>query len=142
VRLASLSEARTAVEKFDLATPARAGAWTPAQTLVHCAQSLEYALTGFPRNRAWLFRAIVGRIALAKFLRAGEMHHDVAAAIPGAPVPEALAPAAARDRLLAAIDAFTAHAGAFPIHFVYGAVDKTRYDRIQAMHIADHLTRL
>jgi hypothetical protein len=136
--MSSLAEARVELPKLDWPRARTQGAWSAGQVLAHCAQSIEYSLSGFPRNKPWLFRAVIGKLVLAKFLRQGFMNHDLEAAIPGAP---ALAPtdaAAGLARLLQAIDDFEAH-NRFAIHFVYGSVDKSRYDRIQALHIANHL---
>jgi hypothetical protein len=140
LRLASLDEARRALADLSLAARSP-GPWSLAEVLVHCAQSIEYSLDGFPRAKPWLFRVTVGRLALAMFLRRGAMSHDPGAAIPGAPPPHATDAAAARERLVAAIDRFGAHEGALAPHFAYGAVDKARYDLVQAMHVADHLSR-
>jgi hypothetical protein len=141
MRLASLEEARAQLARVPWSRVRADGPWTVGQILVHCAQSLEYGLTGFPRNKSRLFRATIGRLALARFLSRGELSHDRAAPIPGAPEPEPLDALAARARLERAIDAFRA-ADRFAEHFAYGAVDKARYDRVQALHIADHLSGL
>ena len=138
-RLASLAEARAELKKLDLQRVTVPGPWSVGQVLVHCAQSIEYSLTGFPRDKPWLFRASVGRLALGKFLRQGYMKHDLQAGIPGAPAPDALEPDAALARLFRAIDGFQARDRLAP-HFAYGPVDKASYDRVQAMHIADHLS--
>ncbi|HZS42229.1 MAG TPA: DUF1569 domain-containing protein [Polyangia bacterium] len=139
MKLTSLDEACSALVAIDLARSAPPGPWTAAQVLIHCAQSIEYSLSGFPRNKSRLFQSVLGRLALGKFLRQGYMRHNLKAPIPGAPLPEAIDPEAARNRLLKAIADFQAHDGAFAPHFAYGPVEKSRYDRVQAMHIADHL---
>jgi hypothetical protein len=139
MQLASLEEARTALKKLDLDKMTVEGAWSVAQVLAHCAQSIEYSLGGFPRNKPWIFRATVGKIVLGKFLRQGYMRHNRLAAIPGAPPPDAPDVKAALERLFKAIDDFQAR-DQFAMHFAYGPVAKTDYDRVQAMHIADHVS--
>jgi hypothetical protein len=141
VRLSSLAEAVGVLEKLELARWRARGAWSVGQVLVHCAQSIEYSLSGFPKYKPWLFRATVGKLALAKFLSQGAMSHNADAQIPGAPPPDDVSPQLGRERLLRAIAAFAAHQGALAPHFAYGDVDRPRYDRVQAMHIADHLSR-
>ncbi len=138
-RLVSLTQACDELQKLDLARATVAGDWTVGQVLVHCAQSIEYSFVGFPKPKPWLFRATIGKLALQKFLRQGFMRHDLSAQIPGAPPPEPLAVPAALERLLEAIDEFRAR-DRFAAHFAYGRVDKARYERAQAMHIADHLS--
>lgn len=141
VKLQSLEEARAELERVEWWAMKAPGPWSIGQMLVHCAQSLEYALSGFPENKSRLFRATVGKAALATFLLRGQLSHDLGAAIPGAPALEPIEVEPALTRLYAAIDAFRA-ADHFAEHFAYGAVDKARYDRVQAMHIADHLSSL
>lgn len=116
--------------------------WVPSRALVHCAQSIEYSLSGFPKPRSWLFRSTIGPIAAKKFIRAGKLSHDLTAAIPGAPdIPDdgELAPAIARLR--SAIDAFRrASADALRPHFAFGAATPAAYEALHAMHFADHVT--
>jgi hypothetical protein len=137
--LASLEQARVELKKLDWQRVTVAGPWSVGQVLVHCAQSIEFSMTGFPQPKSWLFRTTVGPLALGKFLRQGYMRHDLEAAIPGAPTPEALDANAALERLFQAIDAFS-KCDRFEDHFAYGPVKKPEYDRVQAMHIADHLS--
>lgn len=141
--LATLAEARAAV----LALPARGArtrnGWPLPQVLAHLAQSIEFSLTGFPELKSALFRATVGRAAFAVFDARGAMSHPLDQPIPGAPSLAAQTDlAASAARLVAAIDAFTAHTGALQPHFAYGALDKVAYARAHLMHIADHWQEL
>src|SRR5207253_2861958 len=61
------------------------GAWAIPQAIEHCAQSIEYSIRGYPRNKPWLFRALIGPIVKRRFLARGRMGHALDAAIPGAP---------------------------------------------------------
>lgn len=121
------------------APPSPRGPWTLAHTLEHCAQSIEYSLSGYPALRSGLFRATVGRIAKRKFLSAGRMRHDLAAPVPGAPALASSDAAVAEARLRAAIAAFQAHEGAFADHLAYGPCSKAEYEALHVMHVADHL---
>ncbi len=115
--------------------------WSWAQTLVHCAQSIEYSMSGFPQLKSELFRSTVGSTALAFFSWRGRMTHDLAEPIPGAP---ALAGEADGDRALArlraAIVAFARWKGPLEPHFAYGQLAKAEYERAHAMHLANHLS--
>jgi hypothetical protein len=135
----SLQEIRTELARLDPMKLSVQGPWSVSQVFAHCAQSMEYSLIGFPLNKPRWFQATLGKAVLTKFLRQGYMSHDVAGPIPGAPPPADKGPAESLDRLLAAIDKFEAHDGPFAPHFAYGSVDKARYGRVQAMHIAEHL---
>jgi uncharacterized protein DUF1569 len=119
------------------------GPWTLTQVLHHCAQSIEYSLDGYPRPRAALFRATIGRIAKRKFLSQGYMSHGLDAAIPGAPEVESGDVAQALARLRKAIIRFQAAAASeLKPHLAYGACDKREYEALHAMHLADHLAKV
>lgn len=141
-RFSSLAEARAALVSLrDAGVTRTARGMSLHQALTHCAQSLEFSLTGFPQEKSLLFRRTAGRLAAALFTRRGYLKHDLAAVVPGA---EAIAPegdlAAAWTRLLTAIDRFEQHQGPLREHFAFGAQDKASLGRLQAMHLADHLS--
>lgn len=142
LRLATLEEASA-----ELARLARAGAlesgtaWSWAKTLAHCAQSIEYSMTGFPRPKPVLFQRTVGAAAFGVFSWRGRMTHDLTEPIPGAPALDATGDvAAALARLRAALGAFAQWSGPLQPHFAYGALDKPAYARAHAMHLANHFS--
>jgi hypothetical protein len=111
-----------------------------AQVVAHCAQSLECAVNGYPQPRSWLVRRLVGPMVARRFLSRGRMRHDVGAPIPGLPVPDTDDVHAARERLAAAIQRFSAHEGTHPEHFAFGRLDHDEAARLQALHLLDHLS--
>jgi hypothetical protein len=116
------------------------GPWTLPQVVAHCAQSIELSLSGFPHLRSALFRATAGRLAARTFLRRGYLHHDLQAPIPGAPpLPSDLTLEAAVTLLQSAVGQFRAHRGPLAPHFAYGSVSRADYEKLHAMHAADHL---
>lgn len=118
----------------------RAGA---GPALQHCAESIECSLTGYPMLRSRLFRATVGKIVKRKFLRAGAMHHDTHAGLPGRPPISGDVPAGdALVRLRNAVAAFRGHVGELAPHPVYGDCTRAEYEALHAMHLADHLAAL
>lgn len=124
--------------EFD-ATEPEAG-WSLAQALAHCAQAIEFTITGFPRSRGRIFQ-VLGRAIKRRFLRRGVMFHNRCASIPGAPpVAPDLTRADALARLRRAIDDFEAYAGPCAPHFAYGPTTKAEYEALHAMHLTDHLT--
>lgn len=138
--LATLADARQAVQGL-LRQPLRnQGAWALPQVLHHLAQSIEFSLAGFPELKSAAFRHTVGAAAWAVFDARGAMSHGLDEPIPGAPAlpaPDAaLQPAV--QRLLAALDRFEAHSGPLQPHFAYGALDKAAYTRAHLMHLANH----
>lgn len=108
--------------------------------LAHCAQSIELSVTGFPTQKPAWFQRTIGQLVLGRFIQKGAMSHDTNAPIPGAmDVDRATSTDAGKQRLKDAIARFRGHAGDLKPHVVYGAVDRARYERVHAMHIANHL---
>lgn len=123
--------------------PSVNGPWTYAQILEHCAQSIEYSTTAYPKLRSTLFRATIGKIVKRKFLRQGFMTHDLAAPVPGAPdFDPKLGVSEARERLLAAMRALENAKGPLAPHLAFGDCTRAEYEKIHAMHIANHFSRL
>jgi len=115
--------------------------WSWAQTLVHCAQSIEYSMSGFPQSKSKLFQRTVGSVAFGVFSWRGRMTHDLADPIPGAPMLDARAePTQALERLRSSILNFQRWSGSLQPHFAYGALDKKAYEFAHAMHLANHLS--
>jgi hypothetical protein len=118
-------------------------AWNLSQAIQHCAQTVCYSVTGYPRLKPALFRATIGALAKRVFLLRGATKHPLAAEIDGAPT---LAPdlpvTAAVARLAEAVALFTAYAGVHPPHPAYGRCTHTQLDRLHAMHLAEHLPGL
>ncbi|WP_063934781.1 DUF1569 domain-containing protein [Archangium violaceum] len=141
LRMTTWEQVRTELDALERSEGASVpGPWTLPQVLVHCAQSIDCSLDGYPRLRPALFRATIGRIAKRKFLSQGFMSHGLDAAIPGAPALEDAGLAPALARLRQAITRFeTADASALKPHLAYGPCDKREYEALHAMHLADHL---
>lgn len=142
-RFASLEEALTQVRALCARGEVRTtGPWSWARILAHNAQGIAYSLDGYPRPKPAWVRQTVGRRVHAHFAQQGYMKHDLAAPIPGAPELPELDQAEALARLEAAIRRFQAHAGPLAPHFVYDSLDHPEYDRVHAMHLANHLAEL
>ena len=143
MRLHTFDEVLRELEKLEAGNTSPSGSWTLAQLLSHCAQSVEYSIAGYPKLKPALFRATVGRLVKKRFLSKGEMSHDLEAPVPGAPELQAKEPL--RDvaqRLRAAIAKFRAHEGALAPHLAYGECTREEYEKLHAMHIANHLSRM
>ncbi len=108
--------------------------------LAHCAQSIEYSLSGFPAHRSWLVRTLIGPRVLRRFMAKGAMRHDTQAPIPGgAAIDAATSVEAGRQRLLTAIARFRAHEGSLAPHFAYGAWSRAQAEAAHVLHVEDHL---
>lgn len=119
------------------------GAWLPPAIFVHCAQSVEYSMSGYPQNKSEVFRHTVGALAFAAFAARGQMTHPLDEPIPGAPplAPDtALAPALARLRQ--SLVAFDDYTGQLAPHFAYGQLSKQDYALAHAMHLNNHMQEI
>ena len=115
--------------------------WSWVQTLVHCAQSIEFSMSGFPEPKSRLFQHTIGSAAIAVFSWRGRMTHDLSEPIPGAPALDAKSDAAqAVERLRASMLAFAGWSKPLRPHFAYGDLGKQEYERAHAMHLANHLS--
>ena len=121
------------------ALPPAAGPWSTAQHLDHCAASIAASIDGYPALKPALVRATIGKLVKRRFLAAGAMRHDTHAPLPGGapPPPRDLVDAVAS--LTAAIERFRGHAGPLAPHPVYGRCTAAEYERLHAIHVADHL---
>ncbi len=118
-------------------------AFSLPQTLVHCAQSIEFSMLGFPEPKSALFQKTVGSVAFNIFSRRGRMTHDLSEAIPGAhPLNPGITVEQALERLRNAIDTFRQSDVVLKPHFAYGALNKNQYELAHAMHLADHFSAI
>ena len=139
---ATLADAMRELDRLKEAAPLDAGAnWTWSKTLLHCAQSIDYSISGYPQVKSAIFRHTAGAAAFSFFRSRGRMSHNLIEAIPGAAMLDANAQAAvATAALRKSVAAFIAHDGALQPHFAYGDLTKADYERAHAMHIANHLS--
>jgi hypothetical protein len=112
--------------------------WALPRVLEHLAQSIGYAIDGYPQLQPGWFRHGPGAVAGGLFQRLGRMRHDLEAPIPGAPPLGLDALPAGLAALRGAIARFRAHRGALAPHFAYGELDHAAYTRAHLMHLADH----
>jgi hypothetical protein len=133
---------RTAAEpEPDLLTAG--SVWNLSQTVQHCAQSIGYSVTGYPKLKPKAYRATVGALAKRVFLRRGAMRHPLGAPLEGAPpLDPALTVPEAVDRLTDAVRRFTAHRATHAQHPAYGSCTHEEYAALHAMHLAEHLPGL
>ncbi len=138
----SLKEAQREIERLAKAKALQSSTvWTWPQTLTHCAQSIEYSLTGFPVPKSALFQNTAGTLAFQLFHWRGRMSHDLAEPIPGAPALDSSQDAnLAMARLQTAIADFHKRTTHLQPHFAYGALNKPTYEHAHAMHLANHLS--
>jgi Protein of unknown function (DUF1569) len=139
---ATLAEALTALSYMgDAAAYNPAATWTWSKTLLHCAQSIDYSMTGYPQARSALFQHTAGAAAFSYFKSRGKMSHNLLEAIPGAATLDANAATAhAVATLRKSIENFQKFTGPLQPHFAYGALDRVEYEQAHAMHMANHFS--
>lgn len=136
----TLDAALQQLNRFDNKTLVTDGEWDIAQIFNHCAQSVEYSMTGFPRHKADLFKNTVGLLAFSLFSLKGSMHHGLSEPIPGAPVLQPQQPLQnALKRLKKSLNDFNHYQGQLDPHFAYGALSKPEYALAHVMHLNNHL---
>ena len=138
-RFASIGAALKTLEQLKTLAPRMTGAWDMPHVLHHTAQSIEYSIGGFPEPKPAWFRATVGAYAFALFNARGQMTHNLAEPIPGAPeIAQGQPLAPAIDHIVSALQSFERHAGTLMPHFAYGSLGKADYTRAHLMHLASH----
>ncbi|MEU6261484.1 DUF1569 domain-containing protein [Streptomyces sp. NPDC047043] len=141
--LAGRAQEYVAKEGSESEALAADSAWNLSQTLQHCAQTIRYSVTGYPRLKPTLFRATVGVLAKRVFLSRGRMRHPLDAVIDGAPpLDPNLSLSAAVGHLTDAVTRFTTHTGALREHPTYGHCTHEQFTRLHAMHLVEHLPGL
>jgi hypothetical protein len=119
------------------------GSWDPAKVFVHCAQSIEYSMTGYPEHKSDVFKNTAGSLAFSAFALKGAMAHGLDQPIPGAPDINA-----DQDLLLAlaqlkkSLTDFSQYEGDLEPHFAYGELTKDEYEAAHVMHIYNHFDEL
>lgn len=140
---ADFAEVRAKIARWQVqGAPLMQSGWPIAQVLAHCAQSIEFSLSGFPAPKPAWFRASVGPVAFSVFDVMGAMRHSLTEPIPGAPdLTDATWPQAL-VRLEAALAAFEMHQGELMPHFAYGRLNRADYARAHLMHFSQHMQLL
>jgi hypothetical protein len=136
----SLDECMTELENIQKATDLNIfNDWSLYQNLVHCSQSIEYSMTGFPQNKPPLFQKTLGKLIFNQFEHQGYMRHNRSEPIPGATFIESNgATNAAVERLKKAVTDFEHFDKELKPHFAYGKLSKAQFAQAHCMHVADH----
>ena len=139
---ANLADALAELQRLTNAVAFNPGAtWTWSKTLLHCAQSIDYSMSGYPEHKSAIFQHTAGAAAFSYFKSRGRMSHNLLEAIPGGATLDANAATAhALETLRNSIENFKKYTGPLKPHFAYGALDRVEYEKAHAMHIANHLS--
>jgi hypothetical protein len=143
IKLITLDECQKELEQLKQAQGITVnGDWTLYQNLVHCAQSIEYSVQGYPEHKSVLFQRTIGEMAFNRFKKQGFMSHNLNEPILSAPkIENSNQLEIAFKRLEKAIELFdTTDESKLKPHFVYGKVSKSDYASVHAMHTSDHFS--
>lgn len=127
---------------------ANSGAWNAATIFTHCAQSIEYSMTGYPVHKSDVFKHTLGSLAFSAFALKGSMVHALDEVIPGAPEITINEPVDAEEqsealqRLKKSLTDFNQYQGTLAPHFAYGELTKSEYEEAHVMHIYNHFDEL
>jgi hypothetical protein len=119
------------------------GDWNPAQIFIHCAQSIEYSMYGFPVHKSFFFKNTIGQFAFSMFSSKGRMTHGLNEPIPGAPILDLeINITTALDTLKKSLMTFKQYEGKFSPHFAYGELSKKEYEIAHVLHFYNHLQEI
>jgi hypothetical protein len=117
--------------------------WSPMEVFNHCAQSIEYSISGYPQLKPEWFRKSIGPLAFDVFYARGAMRHPLNEAIPGAAALDSPSTEAqALKRLQQAFADFAAYQGELKPHFAYGELSHAEYALAHVMHLYNHMSLL
>lgn len=123
--------------------PTATGEWNLYQIFIHCAQSVEYSMSGYPEHKSDLFKSTLGKTAFSLFSAKRKMTHALNEAIPGAPnFPRAENISAAFERFKQSLIDFKHYEGILAPHFAYGQLSKLQYEAAHVMHFNNHLLEI
>ena len=119
------------------------GEWNLYQIFIHCAQSVEYSMSGYPEHKSDFFKNTLGKTAFSLFSSKKKMTHALNEVIPGAPsFPMEENISAAFARFKQSLIDFKNYEGILAPHFAYGQLSKLQYEAAHVMHFNNHLLEI
>lgn len=139
-KFSSLTEAKFKLLELLKSNDIKTSRWSLYKILVHCTQTIEYSMEGYPELKPKILQLTIGKIVVNKFLKQGFMKHNLTAPVPGSPeISNNGDEKIAIENLISIIDKFIEYDGELYPHLLFGKLSKDKYDYYFAMHIADHL---
>jgi hypothetical protein len=112
---------------------------SPFHIIMHCTQSIDCALVGYPEMKSAWFQSSIGKAAFHAFSLMDRMRHDRNAPIPGVPAPEEEGDVKlALSRLEEAFLKLKTAAAVHP-HFFFGELSHQDMEKAQVLHFYNHL---
>jgi hypothetical protein len=142
-KFSSLSEAKIKLLELSKSNDIKTSKWSFYKILLHCAQTIEYSMKGYPELKPKILQLTIGKIAVNKFLKQGFMKHNLTTPVPGSPeISDNGDEKIAIEALISIIDKFIKYDAELYPHLLFGNLSKYKYDNYFAMHIADHLSEV
>ncbi len=139
----TITTALAEIDRLNPSSISSTGEWTPTQIFIHCAQSVEYSMTGYPSASPAIVQKTVGKVAFSLFSSLGKMVHPLDEPIPDAPSLDSETNLeAAIARLKKAYTDFEQYNGVLYPHFTYGELNKDEYTVAHVMHLNNHLKEI
>ncbi len=138
LRFKNLNDAVNELQRLDKGKVVTAKLWSYYQILNHCADSLEFSMSSYPRVMPSFIRKTIGKFFFKKLMKDGYMK-------PGSPNPGAPKKreegdvVSALKRLRNSISIFTKYEGPFGIHPIFDELTKSEWEKLHTFHIANHL---
>lgn len=143
LKLVSLEQAGKELARLREAEDVFAPNWSVSEICLHCAQTIDYSMTGYPVMKPPIIRNTIGKIAIRKFMRQGFMSHNLTAHVPGASKLDiSVSSDEAIGTLMNTMDRFEHYNESLKPHLLFGSLTKAEYSKYFAMHIANHLDEL
>ena len=115
------------------------GDWDLDQNLIHCANSIEFAMSGYPFEKPRIFQSTIGTIVFHYFDWKGYLRHGTNELIPGENDMIKPARVSGIKALEMAIEKFDGWTQPLCSHRFYGRLTKSQYARAHVLHISNHL---
>jgi hypothetical protein len=139
----TIEAALARLNQLSAVTISSEGEWSVFQVFNHCAQSVEFSMTGYPKHKSDLFKRTAGSLAFSAFSSKGKMTHGLSESIPGAPELETSGKIdLAIERFRQSMIDFERYQGELAPHFAYGELSKKQYEKAHVMHFYNHLKEL
>ena len=143
IKLNSLDEAQEELIKLADKQLVNDLDWSPYQSFVHCAKTVDYSMSGYPSIKPAIIRNTVGKLVIRKFLKQGYMKHNLMADVPGSPaIDDSASSQDGIQVLIQSIEKYKAYKEDLKPHLLFGKLSKEQYDKYFALHIADHLSSI
>ncbi|NVJ65584.1 MAG: DUF1569 domain-containing protein [Gammaproteobacteria bacterium] len=139
----TIDSALELLDSIDLSKAKSTTTWSLSQVFIHCAQSVECSIKGFPEHKSALFQETVGSLAFSLFKASGSMTHNTTEEIPALISFQpniSLKPAI--DYLKTQLIAFKHYNGKLQPHFAYGDLNKREYEIAHVLHLLDHCSEI